>query len=736
MKRNHGLVRSEVYTVAKDRSDPGVEDVSALVSDTIDQAFYANEGTWPEGFEITGFTIFLEEQYGATWATQDVPLGDQDTMTGGSPIRYGGDIYQNAKQLLRVYYKGSMSNPAATVGPTIYYKFELGQVTLGELINHTQLTGSLQGQHNKTAGLVVDNTNTVGFFDIELDLRFTGRTSDTLFNLDFYSSNDFSTPADRLQGIGLRIKGIEFEFAIERTAHDYDGLNTAPEFIVAPSTQYQLDEGATYRHKFRIKNAKNKGLTGTDIPIAWFEDPAVTGVTRTADLSSPFYADVQHSGTTAGWPTAGVNFTTSDNMPNTSYNPSRSYLDTDGITNRPMSEKWLTAKYWPDVASEGSEYFAPIMKAYYQDPDEISPSWHTIQWNSFEIRDLSTSNQLPYSTSFPSSVTEGGYYVFSSTFLDPDNMRSPVYGQIVLNGTASSSDFITPTNTRQLLNGSRAYDSSLNQYTRQYNFVVEPADDVLSTESTETFQVRFERQRPDGTYYTVAYRDPVNLINVAPDPMSELVGVPLNVYYNTVSSDYTGAYDRYEIPVNNSTASYKRLYFGIKIGTSTTFYNDVCVAGIAVLNSSGTVTHYDVFNSTSNQGWETTLSNITYTATSKPSLSLVGGYTYSPISTSNSTTRIGLATSTGSSNTGMADGIASGSTSFTQSSSLVSQSSGSYYLYREASGSTRYSFAFARRASSILIPTNATIRIIAKFTTNSGMNGTFDPNDILFVGLY
>lgn len=727
MKRNHGLVRSEVYTVDAKGSVPGSKSVSAIVSDTVDQAFYANEGTWPVGFEITGYRVRLTDQNSLD---QDVPLAQQDTMTGGSPIRYAGDIYQNGHNVVRVYYKGSMADPTTSTGPTIYYNLDLGQVTLSELTNHTQLTGTVTGVHNSVETSGDTPGNTVGYFDIVFQVRFTGRTSDTTFNLDFYSSNNFSTPADRIQGIAMRIKAIEFELAIERIAHDYDGLNTAPEFIVSPSTYHQLDEGATYQHKFRIMNARASGTQTTHIPIAWFEDPAVTGVTRTANLLNQSTADVQHAGTTAGWPTVGVNFSSYDLF-------AQSYTDSSSIL-RPMSEKKFTAKYWPDVTSEGSEYFAPIMKAYYQDPDETSPSWHTIQWNSFEIRDLSTSGEYPYTNSFPSSVTEGGYHVFSSTFLDPDNIESPVYGQIILNGTASSSDFITPTNTRQLLNGSRAYNYGVSppQYTRQYNFVVEPATDVLSSESTETFQVRFERQRPDGTYYTVAYRDPVNLINVAPDPMAELVGVPLNVYYNTVTSDYTGAYDRYEIPVNNSTASYKRLYFGIKIGTSTTFYNDVCVAGIAVLNSSGTVTHYDVFNTTSNQGWETTTSNITYTATSKPTLSQVGGYTYSSISTSNGTTRIGLATSTGSSNTGMADGIASGSTSFTQSSSLVSQSSGTYYLYREASGSTRYSFAFARRASSILIPTNATIRIIAKFTTNSGMNGTFDPNDILFVGLY
>lgn len=723
MKRNHGLVRSEVYTVDKIGEEAGIKDVSAIVSDTVDQAFYANEGTWPESFEITGYRVRLTD---LNSLDQDVPLAQQDTMTGGSPIRYAGDIYQNGHNVVRVYYKGSMADATTSTGPTIYYNLDLGQVTLGELTNHTQLTGTVTGVHNSVETSGDTPGNTVGYFDIVFQVRFTGRTSDTTFNLDFYSSNNFNTPADRIQGIALRIKAIEFEVAIEGTSSILDGSPPPSEFIAQDQQQYSLGEGFFYRHKFRIRNARASGTQTQDVPIAWFEDPNVTNVTRTANILNQASADVR-SGTTAGWPTVGTNITTYDLY-------AQSYTDSSSNL-RPMSEKRINANYWPDRTTEGTEYFAPIMKAYYQDPDELAPSWHTIQWNAFAIQDYSTSAMGFQSSVTPATVNEGSSVTYYYNFYDNDQMDVLGYVKITP-GTATAADFVTPVNVWLEINPYRIYNSALGQHTRTYAFTIQTASDSQFNESNETFSVDFAFQRADGSYNIITSATNRQIINVVPSPTAELVGVPLNVYYNSVSSDYTGAYDRYEIPVNNSTSSYKRLYFGIKIGTSTTFYNDVCVAGIAVLNSSGTVTHYDVFNSTSNQGWETTTTAINYTATTKPPLSNVASYLYSSISTSNGTTRIGLATSTGSSNTGMADGIASGSTSFTQSSSLVSQSSGTYYLYREASGSTRYSFAFARRASSILIPTNATIRIIAKFTTNSGMNGTFDPNDILFVGLY
>lgn len=720
MKRNHGLVRSEVYTVAADGSDPGVEGVSALVSDTIDQAFYANEGTWPEGFQITGYRVRLTDM---NFLDQDVPLADQDTMTGGSPIRYAGDIYQNGHHVVRVYYKGSMADATTSTGPTIYYNLDLGQVTLGELTNHTQLTGTVTGVHNSVETSGDTPGNTVGYFDIVFQVRFTGRTTDTTFNLDFYSSNNFSTPADRFQGIAMRIKGIEFALGLERTGHILGNNGAANEFPLTSENQYNLDEGASYRHKFYIKRAKASGTQTQDVPIAWFEDPNVTNVTRTANISNQPSADVR-AGTTAGWPTVGTNISNYDFY-------SQSY--TDGSSNvRPQSEKRINATYWPDRSTEGPEYFAPIMKAYYQDPDELSPSWHTIQWNAFAIQDRSTAANGFQSSVTPGSVTEGQTENYYFNFYDFDNMGITGYARITPL-TASPSDFVTTTNAWISLSPTRAYSYGLNTYVRRYTFPVEAASDTLN-ESSETFKIDFAFQRPDGTYEIITSANSRQIINYSVGPTTELVPVPLNVLYTISSGDYTGAYDVHDIDLpSTGLNTNKRIYLAIKIGTSTTFYNDVCIAGVGIQNANGTYRNSYTFNS-GNLGWTTSTAAFNYTATTKPPLSTVTGASYSSISTSTNVQRFSLASGTGSRQTGMADGISSSTSFYTQSGSTVSQSSSTNYLYREASGSTRYSFAFARSPLTY-IPNGGKIRVITKFVTNTSMNGTFDPNDILFVAV-
>ena len=721
MKRNHGLVRSEVYTVDKLGAEAGVTDVSAIVSDTIDQAFYANEGIWPEGFEITGYRVRLTDMEALD---QDVPLAEQDTMTGGSPIRYAGDIYQNGHNVVRVYYKGSMTDPTTSTGPTIYYNLDLGQVTLGELTNHTQLTGTVTGVHNSVETSGDTPGNTVGYFDIVFEVRFTGRTSDTVFNLDFYSSNNFSTPDDRLQGIAMRIKGIEFEVAIEGTSSILDGSSPPSEFIAQDQQQYSLGEGFSYRHKFRIKNAKSSGSQSTDVPIAWFEDPNVTNVTRTANILNQQSADVR-SGSSAGWPTVGTNITTYDLN-------QQSYTDSSS-NSRPMSEKRINATYWPDRTTEGTEYFAPIIKAYYQDPDESAPSWHTIQWNAFAIQDYSTGAMGLYSASTPASISEGNSATYTYDFYDNDQMDVLGYANIST-GSATAADFVTSVNTWIEINPTRVYVGQ-GAYVRRYAFTIQTASDSLYNESNETFSVSFAFQRADGSYDIIHTASNRQIINVLPDPTTELVGVPLNVYYNTVSSDYTGPYDRHDIqlPTSGLNTS-KRIYLGIKVGTSTTFYNDVCIAGISVHNSSGSLLTYYTFNGTSTS-WTTTSSSINYTSSTKPTLSQITfNYGYQTIGTSSSATTLSLASSTGSSNTGMADGISNSTTHYTQSSNSVPQSTGTYYLYRETSGSTRYSFAFAR-SPSIYMPNGGFIRVIAKFATNSSQNGTFNADEILYVGV-
>ena len=173
------------------------------------------------------------------------------------------------------------------------------------------------------------------------------------------------------------------------------------------------------------------------------------------------------------------------------------------------------------------------------------------------------------------------------------------------------------------------------------------------------------------------------------------------VIYISGVNDYSGAYDVGEIQQAYSGSA--RIYIALKCTASTTYYNDICIAAVQVLNSSNVVQQTWNFSSSSNNSWQTTTSQITGSSSLLSSYltpSQAAAYSYSTMSTTNNINRIGIATSTGSYTTGMADGITnSTTTAYSVGNSQVSQASGAYYFYREVSGATRYSHAVARSPS-------------------------------------
>ena len=206
---------------------------------------------------------------------------------------------------------------------------------------------------------------------------------------------------------------------------------------------------------------------------------------------------------------------------------------------------------------------------------------------------------------------------------------------------------------------------------------------------------------------------------------------------DSTSSDYTGAYDVEQVQFSFS-GSTGRIYIGVKVTASTTFYNDIAIAAVQLLNSSGSVKNtWNFYNSSggSGSGWKTYTSQTSaQSSTGFPvTPQTASGYTYSNISTSTGTGKFSFATSTGSSYTGAAGGINQNTTSFTVGNGTVSQAGSNYYAYRETSGSTRYTGAIMR-SPAVSMSDGDIIKVVHLVVgySSSPMNA----NDSLYVGVY
>ena len=223
-------------------------------------------------------------------------------------------------------------------------------------------------------------------------------------------------------------------------------------------------------------------------------------------------------------------------------------------------------------------------------------------------------------------------------------------------------------------------------------------------------------------------------------------------YMSGSSADYTGNYDVTQVTVPATFSGSARLYLGHKnhvIGSGSTYYGDCPVAAIQILNNAGTsLLESWVFNDSSDTGWRNLDSTTTISGTSTygfpESLATSAARTYSTnnyAATSNIQYNFTLATSTGSSFTGCADGISdvykttadSGSnTILTLGSATTAQSSNTYYYYRETSGANRYQGALIR-SPAYTFSGGEQIRI-AHAVTGRGTQ-PMDPDDVLYIGV-
>ena len=164
------------------------------------------------------------------------------------------------------------------------------------------------------------------------------------------------------------------------------------------------------------------------------------------------------------------------------------------------------------------------------------------------------------------------------------------------------------------------------------------------------------------------------------------------------ANDTSANYSVSEITFN--TSGTKRIIIAHKTTANPTFYSDAPIACVQVLNSAGTSVIHQYWFGISNQpaGWQT--SGNTNTIEGNPGISIspitAADLTYTNIVNSSSRDFYGMATSTGSSKTGAVDGIAQPSGPMTPGEAAIPQSFGTYYLYKETSGSTANEVTFIR----------------------------------------
>ena len=228
-----------------------------------------------------------------------------------------------------------------------------------------------------------------------------------------------------------------------------------------------------------------------------------------------------------------------------------------------------------------------------------------------------------------------------------------------------------------------------------------------------------------------------NTPSLYPDISSNFLEISNRFIASTVN-DYAGAYDVSETEIGLS-GNY-RIYIGIKVTASTTYYNDICIAGVQVLSSSNSVKQTWIFNTTSGDNWKTYTSQISGSSSTGFPITpqTASSYNYSNITTLSGTNaqRVGkfsYGTSTGSSPTGAQGGISGSTGVFTVGNGTISQVNSSYYLFRETSTSTRYS-GTVMRSPSVTLASGDKIRVahLLAGSSSSPMNA----NDSLYLGAY
>jgi len=225
-----------------------------------------------------------------------------------------------------------------------------------------------------------------------------------------------------------------------------------------------------------------------------------------------------------------------------------------------------------------------------------------------------------------------------------------------------------------------------------------------------------------------------------------------NAYMGT-SSDYDGPYDVADVTVPNTFSGSARIYIAHKnsITTGPIYRADVAIACIQILNAAGnSLLKSWNWSGNSHQGWENRNPNTATAAVQAigltESLQTAAAATYgNNLNTSHGHERWSIASGTGSSNTGAADGISSdysengvdsgiGTILPSAGNGVVAQVSDTYYIYRETSSSLRYS-SVVTRSSAYTFSGGEIIRIAHCMPGGSGTGNEMNPDDTLYIGI-
>jgi hypothetical protein len=218
-----------------------------------------------------------------------------------------------------------------------------------------------------------------------------------------------------------------------------------------------------------------------------------------------------------------------------------------------------------------------------------------------------------------------------------------------------------------------------------------------------------------------------------------------NTYMGS-NADYNGPYDVAELQTDFVGSG--RIYIIQKnYSSGSTFYNDCAIAGVQIISGTTLVRSW-IFNTNtggSGSGWTTTTTAFDFGSADGLNITTasLSGYTYSAINDTkvNGGDKWIYATSTGSSNTGAADGVGDtyklsadgGSNTLAPvGDGTISQTSSTYFVYRETSQSQHDEGAIMR-SPAYTFSGGEYIRIIHALP---GYSITpMDPDDALFMAV-
>lgn len=213
----------------------------------------------------------------------------------------------------------------------------------------------------------------------------------------------------------------------------------------------------------------------------------------------------------------------------------------------------------------------------------------------------------------------------------------------------------------------------------------------------------------------------------------------------SATSDYSGMVDVdeqfFDMGSNSPGQGTYRIWLAHQVTTSTTFYNDTPICGVQILDIQGNVLEtIGVYDSNNAIEWENLTGNNSGQQSSllNPYTRNSADYSWTDVTSSTSVGKFSIASSTGSQYTGIKGGVdishyRTNSIPFPVGHATMPQIDYSNFIFRETSGSTRYTYAVMRTKSAYTIPRYGSIRVIHANTTLSSQ--PLDVVNTLFVGI-